>query len=136
MILQFVERKDILLFCCDSDGHKKVPGANNHYFVMISDNTYNKKSTSLSAVPLTSPKPENSFFVQNWGIQLSKDDFEGTDFLAGSYIQCDRPCRVKTDDATKSDRGGIGRVSRLNDKAYRKTIEKITTFMMPGIQFK
>lgn len=100
------KQSEIWFTCCTMDGkNNDAPNCPSHFFIILSKEGYNKKSTSVLGVPLSSYKeleshdPEeekrrNDFRI-NYGLDLANDEIDGI-FMVDkkTFVMCDRPCRI------------------------------------------
>ena len=126
-----LNKKSIILFWCNNDGHSNPIRRDPRFFIILSGRKYNDGSKTFLAIPTTTSK--ENFYSSSYGYQLDPDDFEGycRDFY-GSFVMCDRPCRIKSDDVCRDDEGNIKprKPLILKHDTIVKIVEKIGDFIL------
>jgi hypothetical protein len=133
-----MNQRGIYYFDCCNDGRPRAgrirpdgKPIEPHYFLIVSNTGYNKKSSKfITAIPFSSKKNT----LSDWAIM--KIDFEQLEqersnpkfsFLGedSSYVLVDRPCRIAKDEINKKNE----LVATLKFPRYKEVIEQLATFM-------
>ncbi len=93
-----------------------------HFFLILSNNRYNRGSSHYLAVCLsTSP-------TQYYGLELDPDAFENGKGLGRTNVLCDKVTRMDASFINK-DHATFKRCAKITEQTYNKVITKINEFI-------
>lgn len=135
-----MKRGAIYQFNCDLDGKTNTDATKpKHYFVVLSDETYNERGNSFLCVG-TSSNTSQHYSVQfimedfeNWSEAMNhkeseRNRYEPFEKLSQVYILIDKVCRVRQEDILFRGHG-LDKPLMLRPEKYKQLIERIRDFM-------
>jgi len=113
------ELMDIYHFKCDNEGRQCSLSNKWHYFIICSEKEYNKGSTHVVGVPITS---EITYYSLNYGSDITNEMLTLPFLDKKSFVLQDRPCRINKNDLRIKKSG-------VHPKIYKNIIKNISGFL-------